>query len=613
MCGIVGFYSPESDLSSELILSLKKLEYRGYDSSGIAILTGGEIYCKKAVGKVVELENVVKSSKAYSKPAKLGIAHTRWATHGLPTEQNAHPHHSFDGKIWLVHNGIIENYRQLKEELEKEGVQFYSQTDTEIIANLIAVNYSGDLKHAVLEALKRVIGAYAILVFSSDEPDRMVAIKNGSPLILGIGDGELILASDVSALIHKTREVIYLENNELVDVFQGRYEISIDDKLSQIKKTEYIDWQESAANKNGYKHFLIKEIMEQPKVIEDSIRGRILDNNMGVKFGGLDQIKDSLQAVDKVLIIGIGTSYYAAKLGQMYFEELLGIEASCELSSEFRYKNTKIDSKTWVIVLSQSGETADTIAALEEAKSRGAIVTGIVNTVGSSISRLTDAGVYNHIGPEISVASTKAFTSQVVLLLMHAIYLANIKDLKTSDTNKILADIAKLPEQIQSLLNNNEKIESIAKKYYNYRDFMYIGRRFNYPVALEGALKLKEISYIHAEGLSGGELKHGFIALIDKDFPTLALAPKDSGFEKMVSNIEEIKARSGPVVAITTEDGTEIEKVVDDVIYVPKSDSTVLQPIINNIAQQLFAYYCADLKGGDVDKPRNLAKSVTVE
>jgi glutamine---fructose-6-phosphate transaminase (isomerizing) len=612
MCGIAGFYSHNGNLSGELITALKKLEYRGYDSSGIAILGKKGVFSQKAVGKVAELEKLLTDSDNLETNGHIGIAHTRWATHGQPSQTNAHPHHSQDGKIWLVHNGIIENYRQLKAELESSGTVFYSQTDTEVLANLIATKYQGDLKQAVSEALTEVRGAYSLLIFANSEPDRLIAVKKGSPLVLGIGENELIVASDVSALIHKTREVIYLEDNQLLDIYNGSYTV-YDQGLVINKAIEYVDWEEESANKNGYEHFLIKEIMEQPDVIQDSIRGRILSDIGEVVFGGLNDIRKSLQAVDKVLILGIGTSYYAGKIGQLYFEELSDMDVDCQLSCEFRYKKNNINSNTWVIVLSQSGETADTIAAVEEARQKGAIITGIVNTVGSTISRLVDCGVYNHIGPEISVASTKAFTSQAVLILMHAVFISNLKSQDRSKSKTLLQAIDDLPTQIKELLDTNSQIESIARKYVGAKNFMYIGRKYNYPVALEGALKLKEISYIHAEGLSGGELKHGFIALVDEHFPTFALASQDEGLDKIISNIEEIKARNGKVIALTTTGCVALDNIADDLIYVPKSSSDLVQPIINNVAQQLFAYHCACLRGNDVDKPRNLAKSVTVE
>lgn len=613
MCGIVAYYGKENQVLETLLSGLKRLEYRGYDSSGVAILTQAQtVFSEKQTGKIVNLENAI-SVKEKPKFGHIGLAHTRWATHGIPNKNNAHPHHSFNKKIWVIHNGIIENYKELKEELKEKGLQFYSDTDTEIIPNLIEYFYTGNLREAVLKALSKVRGAYSLGIFTIDEPDHLIGAKKGSPLVLGVGDGELILASDVSPVISRTRDVIYLEDNEIVDIHDGEYEILSLENSHLDKKIEHIDWDDNAANKEGFEHFLLKEIVEQPRVIQDSIRGRLIFDSADIKFGGLLDIQDRLKTIEKVVIVGIGTSFYAAKLGEMYFESLAGIFAKAEMSPEFRYKDSAIDDKTWVIAISQSGETADTIAAIEEAKRKGALVTGIVNTVGSTIARITDAGVYNHIGPEISVASTKAFTSSSVILLMHAILLGRMRSLGFSEGEKLINSIKELPELIKEIVDSRELIKTVAASYKDYKDLIYLGRKYNYPVSLEGALKIKEISYIHSEGLSGGELKHGFIALIDENLPTVALVTKDSVYEKMYSNLEEIKARSGPVLAIASHGDESIRDIAKDVIYVPQSGSEETQAILNNIALQLFAYYCSAMKGLDVDKPRNLAKSVTVE
>ena len=613
MCGIVGYYGKDKKVLNTLISGLKRLEYRGYDSAGVAAMTqAGEIFFAKEAGKVVNLEKLIQS-QTVPELKGIGIAHTRWATHGVPSRENSHPHHSDDNRIFLIHNGIIENYQELKDELIDEGINFYSQTDTEVVANLIQKYYQKDLKEAVLKALSRVVGAYALLIISKDEPDRMIAAKKGSPLVMGIGQDEYLFGSDVSPIISKTKDVIYLEDGELVDLKDGNYEIVNLENQNINKNIQTVDWDEEAASKEGFEHFLLKEISEQPKVIQDSIRGRLVIDEGNIKFGGLIDVTEKVKKIRKVVILGIGTAFYAAKLGELYFESLAGVAAKAEMSPEFRYNDSAIDKHTWVIAISQSGETADTIAAIQEAKRKGALVTGIVNTVGSTIARITDAGVYNHIGPEISVASTKAFTSQVVLLLMHAILLGRQKNLGYTDGIELIKAIQELPEMINKVLEQAENIKQIANKYVKYENMVYVGRKYNYPIALEGALKLKEISYIHAEGLSGGEFKHGFIALIDEKMPTIAIATQDSIYEKMVSNIQEIRARSGKMITIATRGDKNIQDFSDDVIFVPNSSREEIQPLINNIALQIFAYYCSTLKGLDVDKPRNLAKSVTVE
>jgi glutamine---fructose-6-phosphate transaminase (isomerizing) len=612
MCGIVGYYGKNEKILDTLISGLKRLEYRGYDSAGVAILTKqNDVFFKKEPGKVVNLENDIQKNKL-PEFSHIGMAHTRWATHGIPNKLNAHPHHSDDQNIWLIHNGIIENYKELKEELIKKGINFYSETDTEIIANLIQFYYRNNLKDAVLKALKRVKGAYSLVIFCKTEPNRLIGAKKGSPMVLGLNEEEFILASDVSPVISKTRDVIYLEDNEIVDIQDGKYEILNLENVCLDKKIEKIDWDEDAASKGGFEHFLLKEIMEQSIVIKDSTRGRIVLDEGNVKFGGLIDIQKSLKNIERVIILGVGTSFYAAKLGEMYFEEIAGIPAKAEMSPEFRYKNSYIDEKTWVIAISQSGETADTVAAIQEAQRKGALVTGIVNSVGSTISRMTKAGVYNHIGPEISVASTKAFTSQTLILLMHAILLGRTRKLGFSQAQELLQEIQKLPDLIGKTLKQDSNIKNLANKLYQKSNLIYVGRKYNYPITLEGALKIKEISYIHAEGLSGGEFKHGFIALIDKNMPTVALVTQDSIYEKMISNLEEIRARSGDIYAIATEGDQKISQLAKDVIFVPKTKEEI-QPILNNIVLQLLAYHCSKFKGLDVDKPRNLAKSVTVE
>ena len=614
MCGIIGYFGKEEEVLDTLIAGLKKLEYRGYDSAGVAIQIKNNIYLKKAEGKVKNLEEkILKHPLKNSK--SIGIAHTRWATHGVPSVNNAHPQFGQNKNIFLVHNGIIENYKDIKSFLIKKGVKFNSETDTEVIAQLIEYNYRGDLKKAVLKSLKSIKGAFAVAVFSKDE-NRLIGFKKGSPLVLGIVNGdepEFILSSDISAFVSKTKKVIYLQDGEMVDIFDGKFKFF--DFCNEIKKEKIqtINWDVGSISKNGYKHFLIKEIMEQPETIKDSIRGRLIYETGDIKFGGLEEIQNRLKKINRVVIVGIGTSAYSAMLGEIYFEEISRMPTKVELSPEFRYKDIVLDKNTWVIAMSQSGETADTIAAIKEAKRKGALVTGIVNSVGSTISRITDAGVYNHIGPEISVASTKAFTSQSVLLLMHALMLGRLQGkISLQKAQKIISEINKLPALIEKTLKEKDKIKKIAKKYIKHKNLFYIGRKYNYPTALEGALKIKELAYIHAEGMAGGELKHGFIALVDKNMPTVAIATKDSIYEKQISNIEEVRARGGKVFSIATKGDKKIKEISDDVIYIPKV-SEELSPILNTAVLQLLAYYTSDLKGLDVDQPRNLAKSVTVE
>ena len=613
MCGIVGFYGQPKDVLDTLLTGLYRLEYRGYDSSGVALLsTENSIFKAKAVGKVAQLEHKL-NSQELPDFVGVGIAHTRWATHGEPTEDNAHPHFSYDGKIAVVHNGIIENYKQLKASLEKDGVVFVSKTDTEVIAHLVAKNYRINLKQAVMDTLKMLNGAFALGIVSSDEPNRLIGAKKGSPLLLGVADGEVVLASDVSAVINRTRDVIYLEDGEFVDIQNGNYRISTFDDEDIAKDICTVEWDNEQATKGGHEHFLIKEIMEQASSIIESTRGRLDIENGNTVFGGLLDTREVIKRINRVVLLGIGTSYYACKLGELYFEELTGIPTKAEMTPEFKLKSNAIDENTWVIAVSQSGETFDTISAVEEARQKGALVTGIINTVGSTISRITDAGVYNHIGPEISVASTKAFSSQAIILLMHAIYLGRMKKMSSTTGKNIIEAIQKLPELIEETLKQNANILELARKYHNNQDFFFIGTKYNYPIALEGALKLKEISCnIHAEGLSSGELKHGFIALIDENRPSIAIAPHDSVYDKMCSGIQQIKARKGRVIGIITSAKDDIIENLDDYIVVPKTDEYT-QPILNNLVLQMFAYHCSCLNGFDVDKPRNLAKSVTVE
>jgi glucosamine--fructose-6-phosphate aminotransferase (isomerizing) len=608
MCGIVAYSGPNKNLLNVLLAGLKRLEYRGYDSAGVAVVSGDSIYSEKAVGKIENLEKAI-SKKPPKNVGTIGIAHTRWATHGEANYQNAHPHTDQHGKIWLAHNGIIENYQEIKDHLRSQGVKFKTETDTEAIAQLIGFLYKGDLKEAVLEATKHLVGAYSLVIISKDEPTRLIGVRLASPLVLGILPDEFIIASDVSAIIEKTKTVVYLEDGELVDINGDHYEVV--DFKNQIKKkaVSSVDWDVESASKDGYDHFLLKEIMEQPSAVSDTIRGRIVDESADIKFGGLIDVEEQLKKINRVILLGVGTSYYSAKLGELYFNAISGIPTTSAMSPEFRYNKNLIDEKTWVIAMSQSGETADTIAAIKEAKKHGALVTGIVNVIGSTISRETVAGVYNHIGPEISVASTKAITSQALLLLMHAILLGRHNDLEFSERAEIIKAIRRLPGAISELLEDRKQIEKIANSLYKSQSLLYMGRKFNYPIALEGALKIKEISYIHAEGLSGGELKHGFIALIDEKLPTVAIATNDNMTDKMISNIAEIKARKGPVIEVVNQPSG----LADETILVPDINNDMLQPLVNNVSLQLLAYFVAKLKKVNIDQPRNLAKSVTVE
>jgi glucosamine--fructose-6-phosphate aminotransferase (isomerizing) len=608
MCGIIAYSGDELSALNTLIIGLKRMEYRGYDSAGIAIRTENSIYSKKAVGKVSSLEEAINKQPPKS-TGKIGIAHTRWATHGVANITNAHPHSSQDKKIWLVHNGILENYKELKTKLEKKGLYFYSKTDTEVIAKLIGYYYRGNLREAVLTSLKELKGAFALCIISEDEPDHLIGVKFGSPLAVGIAEKELIIASDVSAIIDKTKKVIYLDDGELIDIHGVNYEVIDFKNELKKKKITKLNWNLESATKQGFEHYLFKEISEQPDVIRDSIRGRIDKKNNTVKFGGLIDVTDKLKSIDRVVLLGVGTSYYAAKLGELYFNVLTDLPAQAVMSPEFRYTKNNINSKTWIIAISQSGETADTIAAIEEAKRHGALVTGLVNVVGSTVSRVTEAGIYNHIGPEISVASTKAFTSQSLLLLMQAVLLGRYDGLDYSKAANTIKSIEELSEAINQVIKSKKNIEAIAKKIYKSESLFYIGRQFNYPIALEGALKIKELAYVHAEGLSGGELKHGFIALIDPKLITIALVTDDSVTDKMLANIAEVQARKGKIVTISNRnyDG------VSNEIIVPRVSSELVQPLVNNVALQLLAYYVAKYKGLNIDQPRNLAKSVTVE
>jgi len=613
MCGIVGYIGKNNALPI-LLDGLKRLEYRGYDSAGVAIKTADGVFSVKAVGKLAELEKKI-GITPLNPPlsgGQLGIAHTRWATHGQPTEDNAHPHTDCQKKIWLAHNGIIENYQELKSKLEAKGHKFISQTDTEALAHLLEDLYDGNLTSTLIKALKIIKGAYGLVLYHADEPDKLLAARCGSPLVLGLADDETIIASDVSAIIRYTKQVIYLDDNEVAEINGGGLKIYNLKNEEVAKRTDVIDWNVAESEKGGFPHFMLKEIFEQPASITNSLRGRIVLEEGKAKLGGLEEVERRLREINKIVIVACGTAKHAGLVGEYMFEEYAGVPTEVDYASEFRYRKPVLDNKTLVIAISQSGETADTLAAVREAKEKGALTLGIVNVVGSTIARETDAGVYNHIGPEISVASTKAFTSQAAILALMAVMLGRQRQLSLVMGQRIVRELAELPDKITEILKSSEAIKTIAEKYYQFKHFAYLGRKYNQPVALEGALKLKEISYIHAEGFPSGEMKHGAIALIDENFPALVIIPVDSVYEKNYSNLQEIKARGGQIIAVATPGDERIKQAADEVIYIPKT-LEMLTPILASIPLQLFAYHMAALNGRDVDKPRNLAKSVTVE
>jgi len=608
MCGIIAYLGKQNALPI-IIDGLKRLEYRGYDSAGLVVFNKGQSRSVKAVGKINSLEDKLK--KKFLK-GNCALGHTRWATHGRPNLINAHPHCDCQRKIWLAHNGIVENYKELKKSLEKQGHKFRSETDTEVIVHLIEEYNSKPLEEAVRLALKKIQGTYGLVVISEDEPDKIVVARNSSPLLIGIGDDEYLIASDASAIVTHTKKVIYLDDGEIGVISPKEFRIFNLDKKKIEKEINHINWDIDQVQKKGFKHFMLKEILEQPEAIENSLRGRLITEQGLAKLGGLEIIEKELRKINRLIIVACGTAYHAGLVGEYMIEEYVGLPVEVELASEFRYRKPVLNKNTALLVISQSGETADTLAALEEAKRKGVLTIGIVNTVGSSIARQTLAGVYNHIGPEIGVASTKAFTSQVSILVLLTLLLGRQRQMSLVMGQRISKELKKIPNHINEIFKQNSKIKRIAKKYSKYNNFFYLGRKYNYPIALEGALKLKEISYIHAEGCGSGEMKHGSIALIDSDFPSFFIAPSDSVYNKVLSNIEEIKARQGKVIVIATKGNKSIEKITNDYIYIPKT-LEILTPLLSVIPLQLFAYYVADLRKCDPDKPRNLAKSVTVE
>jgi glucosamine--fructose-6-phosphate aminotransferase (isomerizing) len=609
MCGIVGYISKKDNPNSLRlgIEALKRLEYRGYDSSGFAALDKGrkEIISLKAVGRISKLEEKIENNHTFSSTDPI-ILHTRWATTGEVTENNAHPHCDCKKNIWLVHNGIIENYKSLKEKLEKEGHKFYSETDTEVIAHLIEKFFQGNLEEAVKKALPYIRGTYGLAIISKEDPNKIVAVRLSSPLLIGLGENEYIIASDPSAVISHTKKVIYLDDGEIVTITRENF------FMSKEKKPEEIEWSLEDAQKGGYAHFMLKEIMEEPEAIKNAFIGRLLIEEGNVKLGGLSSVSEKLSEINRLILIACGTASFAARVGEYMLEEYAGIPTEIDVGSEFRYRKPVVDKKTAGVFISQSGETADTLAALRELKEKGVLALGITNVVGSSQARETTAGVYTRSGPEIAVASTKVFLGQLSVLAMLTVYLGRQRDMSLIMGKRIVSELSRLPELAGEVLKLAPEIEKLVKKYKDFKNFWFIGRKYNFPIALEGALKLKEISYLHAEGGAGGELKHGPLALIDENFPTVAICPSDSVYEKMISNIKEIKARRGPVIAIATKGNEEIKEIADDVLYIPKT-LEMLTPIISVIPLHLIAYYTAVLLGHDIDKPRNLAKSVTVE
>ena len=607
MCGIVAYIGNKNALPI-LLNGLRRLEYRGYDSAGVAVLKDGVLYSEKAVGKI---DNLVNKIGDFNVVSSFGIAHTRWATHGGVTEANAHPHADCSGKIILAHNGIIENYRELKETMAGKH-KYKSETDSEVLAHLIESNYKGDLRKAVLEALSYVRGTYGLVVMHADQPNTLIAARMGSPLVIGVGENEYYLASDASPMLAYTKKVIFLEDGEVAEISrEGMQTVNLKD-INVSKRVEEIEWDESQAQKQGFPHFMLKEIFDQPTVIADAIRGRFNLEEGTAHLGGLNMTDEEMHKVKRIILLACGTASYACMTGKYAFERLAGIPTEVDVASEFRYRDPIIDGETLVFGVSQSGETADTLAALKEAKRKGAFVRGIVNVVGSTIARETDGGTYIHAGPELAVASTKAYTNMVAILILYALQFGRLNRVTLATGQRMLNALTEIPEKMKIILKQSDKIKELAEKYKNIRDFMYLGRGINYPVALEGSLKLKEITYIHAEAYPGGEMKHGPIALLSPEFPVFAIMTNNQLYDKMRSNVEEIRARKAPVILVATEGDAKAADLASDIIYVPQT-MELLEPLLNTIPLQLFAYHTAVALERDVDRPRNLAKSVTVE
>ncbi|QXU41713.1 glutamine--fructose-6-phosphate transaminase (isomerizing) [Pedobacter sp. D749] len=612
MCGIVG-YIGYREAWPIVLKGLKRLEYRGYDSAGIALMNESGEHIYKKAGKVAVLEEFAKDQ---DKSGTIGMGHTRWATHGVPSDRNSHPHTSNNGKLSIIHNGIIENYATLKEELVSRGHEFKSDTDTEVLIHLIE-EIQGieniDLLEAVRLALKEVIGAYAIVIMDQDHPDRLIAARKGSPMVIGVGQGEYFIASDATPIIEYTKNVIYLNDNEIALITKDDLLVKRLDNVVQTPLIQELQLKLEMLEKGGFDHFMLKEIYEQPRSIKDCMRGRIYPEEGKVQLGGIKEFAEKLKNIDRIIIVACGTSWHAGLVGEYLIEEYARIPVEVEYASEFRYRNPIITEKDVVIAISQSGETADTMAAIEMAKERGATIFGICNVAGASIPRLTHAGVYTHAGPEIGVASTKAFTAQVTVLTLMAFYMAQQKGtITTSKLIELLTELDNIPDKIQIALESNDLIKEVAEKIKDSTNCLFLGRGSGFPVALEGALKLKEISYIHAEGYPAAEMKHGPIALIDEEMPVVFIATQNSSYEKVISNIQEVKARKGKVIAIVTQGDTEVKKMADYCIEIPDANEAFL-PLIATIPLQLLSYHIAVMRGCNVDQPRNLAKSVTVE
>jgi len=611
MCGIVGYVGTRSAVPL-LLDGLRRLEYRGYDSAGVTVLSNGVLVTRKAAGKLIELERMV--GNGAGPPGTIGIGHTRWATHGAPTDENAHPHSDCSGEFAVVHNGIIENATTLRQHLVGRGHTFRSETDTEVLAHLIESAWYGDLETAVRSALSHVEGAYGLAIMSSRDPGKIVVARNGSPLLLGIGeDGEYYVASDAAAVLEHTRQVVYLDDGEMAVLTTAGYRTLSLRGGEVVKAIEEIEWDLASIERGGFTHFMLKEIFEQPEALRNTLRGRLLMDEGTAKLGGVTLLEEELKQIENITISACGTSWHAGLIGEYMIEDLVRIPVEVEYASEFRYRSPVVSDKTLMIVISQSGETADTRAAMHEARSRGARVMGIVNVVGSTIARETDFGMYLHAGPEIGVASTKAFTSQVVALMLFTLLLGRVRGtISVEKGREIVEALNALPGQVERVLEQNDAIRELAERYIGASNFLYLGRGYNFPTALEGALKLKEISYIHAEGLPAAEMKHGPIALIDENMPVVVVAPNDAVYQKVLSNMQEVKARSGNIIAIVTEGNGDLSKLVHHKIEVPRTID-MLTPVLTTIPLQLLAYHIAVMRGCDVDMPRNLAKSVTVE
>ncbi len=614
MCGIIG-YTGSREAQPLLLEGLHRLEYRGYDSSGLATLSNGDLHLRKRAGRIQDLARHLHQNAA---PGTTGISHTRWATHGPANDRNAHPHVSGDNRIAIVHNGVIENYAPLKRQLADEGVVFHSDTDTEVVAQLIARRLPAEEESqaAFIDAVARTLallkGTYGLAVLSRRHPGLLLGARLGSPLVLGIGEGENFLASDPSALVGKTERVVYLQDHQMCVLTANDWHILDGDRARVEAAVHTIEWDASDTDKGAFEHYMLKEIYEQPEAIENALRGRLVDSDATSHFGGLNLDTQQLRRAERIILTACGTSYHAALVGEYLFEEFARIPVEVEYASEFRYRNPPIDRNTIVIAVTQSGETADTLAALRESKRKGHPTLALCNVVGSSIARETDGGVYLHAGPEVGVASTKAFTNQVAVLAMLALYFGRMRHLSSLQGAQIIRELRAIPDAVRRALSCHDAVRAIAERYCHVANFLYLGRQYNYPVALEGALKLKEISYIHAEGYPAAEMKHGPIALVDKNTPSVFLLPRGAIFDKVMSNLEEVKARGGPIIAIAHEGDEDVAARADEVICVPDVPE-YLQPIVSVVPLQLLAYHIALLRGCDVDKPRNLAKSVTVE